>query len=557
VKAKYPEGVQLEYGRDRDADATRTMDALQQETVTLFEATLLVGRRLARADILVKRGNQIRILEVKSKSFDGDPSEFRTTRRPIRIKADWKPYLEDITYQVILLERLVPGAFITPVLVLADKTKTSTLDNIPGLFKLDEREDHTGVTRLHTARYVGTSAQLAQLDLTTEIDVTSEVAELRNEVAAAADLFETRLDEPLRVHLTGLERDGHCRDCEFRAGESSLNGFMDCWGTLALPRPHVLELYQPGRGKAPDGSALIPWMLSRHAASLLDIPLDGIVQSDGNPSGIAARQRRQVEQTRLNQIYVGASLRENIERLRGPIHFIDFETSRLALPYHSGMRPYGLVAFQWSSHTVRELGADPAHLEWLNSSDIWPNQQFAESLRGAIGDEGPVLTWTHFEASTLKEIIADLPRFGRGSDDIAGWMKDVFDRRIVDLNKWARADYYHPGMGGSSSIKRVLEAIWNTDPEMHQQFEQWAQLPANPRSDPYSALPPVSINGVLQDVHEGTGAMRAYEEMMYGISSRDPAAKNAWAGLLQQYCRLDTLSMILILEHWCRQALPH
>ena len=81
-----------------------------------------------------------------------------------------------------------------------------------------------------------------------------------------------------------------------------------------------------------------------------------------------------------------------------------------------------------------------------------------------------------------------------------------------------------------------------------------------PRSDgrgplllrPYASLPPVEISGVLQDVHEGTGAMRAYQEMMYGADKNDPEKKDMWAGLLQRYCELDTLSMVLILEHWRR-----
>lgn len=43
-----------------------------------------------------------------------------------------------------------------------------------------------------------------------------------------------------------------------------------------------------------------------------------------------------------------ADLCGKIEALTGPIHCIDFETSRLALLYHRGMRPYGPVTFQWS-----------------------------------------------------------------------------------------------------------------------------------------------------------------------------------------------------------------
>ena len=54
----------------------------------MFEATLLNGRQLARVDILERRGNRLRLVEVKAKSWDaekaralaeqGKPSEFRS-----------------------------------------------------------------------------------------------------------------------------------------------------------------------------------------------------------------------------------------------------------------------------------------------------------------------------------------------------------------------------------------------------------------------------------------------------------------------------------------------
>ncbi len=374
------------------------------------------------------------------------------------------------------------------------------------------------------------------------------------EIAAAA--FEAALDAPLEVFTNGLERGSWCRHCEFRTTPNEKNGFAECWGDLAGASPHMLELYSIGTAKAPDRSPLVEWMIGQGTASLLDIPLDGLVPKDNNPAGTAARQRRQIEQTKLGAIYLGPELRPNIERLlgSGPVHFIDFETSRLALPYHKGMRPYGLVAFQWSAHTVDSLGQAPRHTQWLNTTDVWPNQSFAESLREAIGDEGPVLTWTHFEGTTLKQIIADLTSFEREAPELVRWMTDVFERRIVDLHDWARRDYYHPGMRGRTSIKVVLEALWKSDPVMRQQFEAWAGLPADPASDPYLALPPIEINGKLQDVHEGTGAMRAYQEMMYGADKNDPDVRAKWSALLTQYCRLDTLSMVLILEHWRRQV---
>ena len=113
AKAKYADGVQLEYSQSVADDYQRTMDQLGHDQVTLFEATLLVGRQQARVDILEKKGNTIRLLEVKSKSFDGakhtlslsegKAGALRGKNKPYKILVDWEEKLQDITFQVCLL----------------------------------------------------------------------------------------------------------------------------------------------------------------------------------------------------------------------------------------------------------------------------------------------------------------------------------------------------------------------------------------------------------------------------------------------------------------------
>jgi len=313
----------------------------------------------------------------------------------------------------------------------------------------------------------------------------------------------------------------------------------------------MLELYSIGKARGPDRTPLIDWMLKAGTTSLIEIPEEGLVNADGEVGKDATRQRRQIRYTRSRETYVGAELRTKIEAVRGPMHFIDFETSRLALPYHTGMRPYGVVTFQWSCHTVASPGQPPSHSDWLNNEEPWPNQLFAESLRRAIGDTGPVLTWSPFENVTLKQVVSDLAEFGRKEPELVAWMNST-ESRIVDLHTWARDDYYHPMMKGRTSIKFVLDALWKTDVAMREQFVTFTGIAADSSQDPYTSLPPALINGVAQDVHEGTGAMRAYQEMMYGADKDDAGVRAAWSTLLRQYCSLDTLSMVLIFEHWRR-----
>lgn len=107
-------------------------------------------------------------------------------------------------------------------------------------------------------------------------------------------------------------------------------------------------------------------------------------------------------------------------------------------------------------------------------------------------------------------------------------------------------------MGGRTGIKFVLDALWKADPVMREQFTRWTGRSVSEFEDPYHALPRVVIAGAEQQVREGTGAVRAYEAMMYGVERNDAATKAEWRELLLRYCELDTLSMVLVHDYWRR-----
>ena len=559
--ARFPGGIEMEYGADAAVECRRALDHLASDTITLVQPTLLWRRRLARVDILRKAGNVVQLVEVKAKSFDGAGHRadiekgglgvFRSKRKPYGIVADWLPKLEDITYQVVLLERLLPGVIVQPRMLLVDTSKRSSLDDLPRLFRIERRAGRDGVAQLHTVRFIGTPDQIAALDLLTEVDVSAEVAMLRDEIDQAASYYESLLDAPFDLSLA--VHGAKCKECEFDVERpDAKSGFVHCWGDLASAKPHVLELQGVGLVKHADGTPMVEALVKQGRACLFDVPEELLERKDGTIGPQAERQLRQIRCWRAGECWVGADLRGKIEAVRYPIHFIDFEVSRLALPYHARMRPYGQVVFQWSCHTVDFPGAIPRHREWLNQVDLWPNKSFVLALREAIGDSGSVATWSAFESSRLKEIVRELPHFQAENPELVAWIDDVVSHRIVDLHNWAKQDYYHPEMRGRTSIKVVLDALWKSDRVMRDQFAAWTQLPATALEDPYHALRPLMINGVEQDVREGTGAVRAYEAMMYGVERTDEEARSAWRELLLQYCKLDTLSMVLVFEHWRR-----
>ncbi|MGH7583081.1 MAG: DUF2779 domain-containing protein, partial [Gemmatimonadales bacterium] len=244
-----------------------------------------------------------------------------------------------------------------------------------------------------------------------------------------------------------------------------------------------------------------------------------------------------------------------------PLHFIDFETSALALPYHAGMRPFEMIGFQWSCHSIAVADGPIHHAGWLNDRDTWPCLEFVESLRRAIGDEGTVLMWATHERTTLKGVADQMERYGVGGPELRDWMQRLIGSadapgRLCDMNKLCEKYFVLPGTG-RTSIKVILDGLWARDEMMRRRFREWFGADAFEIADgtgPYESLPSLTVAGTTLDVAEGTGAMRAYQAMLYGAERHDPELVAGYRTLLKRYCKLDTLAMVLIWDYWRRHT---
>ena len=52
-------------------------------------------------------------------------------------------------------------------------------------------------------------------------------------------------------------------------------------------------------------------------------------------------------------------------------------------------------------------------------------------------------------------------------------------------------------------------------------------------------------------VTDGVGAMRAYQDMLYGEHKNDLSMRDKMRDSLLRYCGLDTAAMVIIWKHWC------
>lgn len=546
AKLLFPDGKELENWEDPDRAFQELTRGLEAGDGTFFEATVVHNGLLARIDILRCKGDTLQVIEVKSSSIDSEkdgPNPFRGKKGGIA--SEWLPYLEDVTFQTLVLRRAFPRFKVLPFLCVVDKAKPATANVTFDKFRFQRMNGWRP-----EVDYLGNVEKLRAEHVLAIVDVAGEVAELESAVDNAANEFAGSLQSN-PISKIAPEIGKKCKSCEYRLPRELIvkNGFRDCWGALADPEPHVLDLYRVDLVGGKNRDAVAELAAKGHAR-LVDVPLELL-------SGVTAvRQRLQLECTATGHEHVDPKLKHLLTHHAYPLHFIDFEGSRLAIPYHEGMRPYEQASFQWSCHTLRSPDAEIEHSEWLNTDDAFPNFEFARSLKNQIGSDGTVYIWSPYEVAILREIREQMTKYGEKEPDLAEWLVAMIadgNPRIVDLCALAKDYYFHPAMKGSLSIKYVLPAVWKTDPKLRSNslFQEYVQR--NKQGElvnPYETLPSLPVGNEEEVVKEGTGAMRVYQEMMFGRASQDIHARENYRKLLLQYCKLDTAAMVMIWMHW-------
>ena len=544
----YPEGITITLNHGIEAAIEETKKELLKESVTLFEPVFLAGKKLVRVDVLIKNGNAVELIEVKAKSY-ADGETF--LKKDGTIYADWQKYLEDVCFQTITVEESCPTLTVKPYLMLVNKSRQTKIDNLACQFEIKNLTtfEEEGF-RSFDVIFSGDENELRANHFLEKLPVSTEVALLKAELKLVSQKMEASLGVPIIKIKPVLTKD--CVKCEFwLGGDTEVDGFHECWGALAKVKPHVFDLYYAG-ALGGTKTPLLNELILNGKVSLYDIPDDAVKGKRGE------RQRIQIDYTKTNSEWIDPALKSIMEACAYPLQFIDFETSRTAVPPYKGMKPYDNIAFQWSCHTIHQAGDEPVHHEWINTDDAFPNFEFAKTLMENVGYDGTVFMWSAHENTTLKEIYNLLTVVDPSQTELIKWLdhmtkkSDDEDYTMVDLNTLTIKHFFHPMMKGRTSIKYVLPAVWSSFPKLDEVhwLRDFFKLENGERKNPYELLPPLEIGQTQQVIRDGTGAMRAYQEMMYGIHRHDKDKRAQWTALLKQYCKLDTLAMVVIWEYW-------
>ena len=205
-----------------------------------------------------------------------------------------------------------------------------------------------------------------------------------------------------------------------------------------------------------------------------------------------------------------AGIREFLDTLSYPLYHLDFETFQQAVPEFIGLRPYEQIPFQFSIHKDDGKG-NLEHFEFLAEAGSDPRYELALNLIKFIPQDACVLAYNmSFEKGVIRRLATNYPQISNELMAIHDNIKDL-------MAPFASKSYYHPKMQGSYSIKYILPAIV---PEFESAYKD------------------------LNLIHHGGEAMQAYAAMACMNETQREAYKKA----LLEYCKLDTLAMVKVLE---------
>lgn len=368
-------------------------------------------------------------------------------------------YYDDLAYQCWLIEQCGYAVNTASLMHINNEYVRGKQLDLKGLFAL---EDHTQEVRKMIPKI---SKQLAT-------------------IAKTAD-SESEPSVPIGLHCFAPY------ECGFRK-----------WCFRNLPNNNVFEICGLWKKKAFS-------FVERGSAGLEELVADSDAFNQ-----LTKKQQMQVlsEVTNAGPVIDAGSIAEFLDTLTFPLYFLDFETFQEAVPSYEGQRPYEQVPSQYSLHWIEAPDGVLHHTEYLGAAGTDPRRKVAERLCADIPKDACVLAWNMgFEKSCIRSMANRFPDL---SDDLMLIHDNIHDL----MDPFNNGDYYQKEMKGSSSIKKVLPALFPDDPELD-----------------YHAL---------EGIHNGGEASCAFEH----LGELPPSEQEIVREQLLRYCELDTLAMVRIWE---------
>jgi hypothetical protein len=608
AKYYFPGGKEI-YTLDANEAVSQTKKFLSNDSIVLFESAFMVDNLFIRIDILEKKGNCLHFYEVKAKSFDKDKTKL--TNKHGLPTSQWSEYLYDIAFQKYVLQKAYPSATIHANLLLVDTNAVCPTDGLNQKFKIQAK---------NPKRKCVTTENITSQDLSSPLLIPVPVDDICETLYQSTDIpVPNSRFSPLSFHekveyfSNLLQMDlkeppiptKACGNCEFvlppgqKENLFMVSGADLCWKEIVHdPKldPTKKKIFSLWNYRKKDV------LLQQGKYFIHDLVEDDILPTPDGKAGLSITQRQWLQVQKIqnndNEPWIDDKhLKIEIENWVYPLHFIDFETTMVAIPFHKGRHPYEGIAFQYSHHKMFKDGRVEHAGQFISSQPgVWPNFEFIRHLKAELEeDHGTIFRYASHENTFLNLIFTQLMETNEpisDREDLCQFIQSITqsthqqkekwigERNMVDLCELVKRYFYDPLTDGSCSIKKVLPAILTRSSFLQNKYSKpiygsrggipshnfrnwiWCKYKHQKLINPYDLLPDLyqdlpKDNEMLFSsstrLQEGGAALIAYARMQFTEMS-DTEREELQKALLK-YCELDTLAMVFIVEYWLHDVL--
>ena len=485
-----------------------TLELLRKENVDIGEAAFSTDKYLVYVDILHKRGDELTIIEVKSKCISASKPLYRFDKKG-KCSSDYLDKILDVTFQKYVIQQFIKthsefaNLKVHAKLMMVNSEAVCDVDSLSTLLRIKFLEG--GHREIECAPDIREKLQgKNRIDRIMDVDEISDKI-IADEIPNIAEMFNgcfvDYVEKVADMYINNRKDFSVCRigtdcfKCPFRkeTGDDKSDGRVECFQNVCgvdIAGKAVITDVKGASVGLPATLKKGAW-LEQKKFFLTDIDENEYVSAE-NATPEAFQKRTELSTDDLRYLHVHSvktgsndatflkeAAKAEMSKWTYPLHFIDFETYQGAVPLFRGNRPNEEIAYQFSHHIAYEDGTFKHAGEYISlDAGKFPNFEFVRALKNQLDDdEGTIFRYDIHENSILNAIRIqlidsnetdkeELIRFIECITHPTGSCKVPFEpgvRDMKDLKEIAQKYFYHPSMGSSNSIKQVMPAILQSD----------------------------------------------------------------------------------------------
>lgn len=232
------------------------------------------------------------------------------------------------------------------------------------------------------------------------------------------------------------------------ADDAALQLPMGTFCTSPFPCPHLARCSK-------EAPALplreLPELTRPQEIELHKEGIEDLTGLDSKRDGLTFRQRRTLVCVQQGAPIVEPFVREELRQCGKPLHFLAIAAITEPLPRFDGQRPWRLLPYAWSAHTVHaDDRLETATFVHVERTD--PRPQFVATLAKHLEVGGTIVVWNDDALNELRALLDDLP-----AAKVA--VRSLVGHAHLDLMQLFDSGVFHPQLRTHADLRKSVAAL--------------------------------------------------------------------------------------------------